>query len=71
MKFVGISNCENSYCSATCTEYFANVTEHVVATSGLTPAMPATMKYVVVRSNLGETTSEATVLAALISKANH
>ena len=86
MKFVGISNCENSselvirtamlsrrtcriysHCKPTCTAYLANVTEQIVATSGFTPAMPATIMYVVVRSNMGDRARAEIELAALIS----
>ena len=70
MKLAGISLASNSYCKATETAYLANVTDPRVATLGLTPAMPAIMKYVLVKSNSPEKVRAFMVLAALISGKN-
>ena len=68
MKLAGISLASNSYCNATETAYLAKVTDPKVATLGLTPAMPAIKKYVLVKSNRPEKVRAFMLLAALISK---
>ena len=45
----------------------ANVTSLIVPSDGLIPAIPATRKYVLVKSKRGETESAVMVVAALIS----
>lgn len=66
-KFEGISRASNTYCRATCTEYLQKVTSPILAYFGFTPAMPATRKYVDVRSNLPDAIKDDVVTAALIS----
>lgn len=66
-KFAGISRASNSYWSATWTAYLANVTDPSVASSGLTPPIPAIKKYVCDKSNLVDAMSAMIVTAALIS----
>ena len=68
VKLDGISRASNSYCNATCTAYFAKVTEPSVATLGLIPAIPAMKKYVVVKSKRPEKVRALMLLAALISE---
>ena len=67
VKLAGISLASNSYCNATETAYLAKVTDPKVATLGLTPAMPAIKKYVLVKSNRPEKVRAFMLLAALIS----
>ena len=67
MKLAGISLGSNSYCNATCTAYLAKVTEPRVATLGLTPAIPAIRKYVLVKSKRPEKVKAFMLFAALIS----
>ena len=67
VKLVGISLASNSYCNSTEIAYLAKVTDPKVATLGLTPAMPAIMKYVLVKSNRREKVRALMLLAALIS----
>ncbi len=67
MKLAGISLASNSYCISTETAYLAKVTEPKVPYLGLIPAMPAIMKYVLVKSNRPEKVRAFMVLAALIS----
>ena len=67
VKLAGISLGSNSYCNATCTAYFAKVTEPRVATLGLTPAIPAIKKYVLVKSKRPEKVKAFMLFAALIS----
>ena len=67
VKLAGISLVSNSYCNATCTAYLAKVTEPRVATLGLTPAIPAIRKYVLVKSKSPEKVKAFMLFAALIS----
>jgi hypothetical protein len=63
----GISRGSISYDNPNWIEKRANATEARVATSGLTPAIPATMKYVFVKSNFVDSTKAMIEAAALIS----
>jgi hypothetical protein len=62
------SRMSNSYCWATWTAKRANPTEPVEPRWGFIPAIPATRKYEVVRSNKGLRARADIVEAALISK---
>jgi hypothetical protein len=63
----GFSRASISYERPNWMENLEKATEAVVATSGLTPAIPATIQYVLVKSNFGESARAMIEAAALIS----